>query len=452
VGYISRQGRKPFERASKISHGEIINSPEVQTFLTECRIPEAADPVVVQTQSTRLSLPDESKFKLVVAIDGGFREVPVREEFPAATITFFTFGPLLLKLSDLAELDEQPFIAPEDLVKLKNIDRYTLVLPTRNISRRGRRLKLSVRETLQEFFLRRLPGEPPLMEALRFVIFRGWVDSGPKVWTIPSCPNEDCDNIGIELTPSSPDERPCPKCGGPIFMIDAFRLHERVDEQMGAGGILSYVMTLLEQMVLVHLVKVLWDTKPILLRDILFVKDGPLAFFGQTSPLCRPMRELARFLKSYNNPAANGGTVALLNVVGVEKSGPFVEHAAQIADRLDPGYVLVLTNNYIYRYVIPGDPESEHPYGKNTYWGGKLIYKAADGNLYVCTIPTGEFEPSPTVDHFPNLAEILSVVAALKCSMYENALVPVALVNKLVSLADYPSARILETFAKGQIA
>ena len=32
--------------------------------------------------------------------------------------------------------------------------------------------------------------------------------------------------------------------------------------------------------------------------------------------------------------------------------------------------------------------------------------------------------------------------------MYDNALIPIALANKLVSLSDFPSSRILETFAE----
>ena len=43
--------------------------------------------------------------------------------------------------------------------------------------------------------------------------------------------------------------------------------------------------------------------------------------------------------------------------------------------------------------------------------------------------------------------EMLANVAKLKCDMYDNALLPVALVNKLVSLADHPSSKILQKFA-----
>ena len=75
-----------------------------------------------------------------------------------------------------------------------------------------------------------------------------------------------------------------------MFLVDALRLHERIDEEQGAGGIAAYVMTTLEQLVLVHVIKALFDTKPSVLDQILFIKDGPLAFFGQTAPLSKPIQ------------------------------------------------------------------------------------------------------------------------------------------------------------------
>ncbi len=450
MAYGSIRGRKPIERASKISHAEIISNPTVQAFLDECAIPEAANPEVVSELTKPVPPPVDSKIRAVVAIDGGYRETAVRDEYPSATITFFTFGPLLFDLSDLRALDEEPFIAPEDLARLKKIQRYNLVLPTRNISRRGHPLRMSVREALQEFFEAKPTQDAPLNEALRWLLFRGWETGGDKRWEIPQCPNYGCTRTNIVLTPKTPDRHDCSGCGKPIFIIDALRLHERVDEEQGAGGISGYVITTLEQIVLVHVVKALFELKPSFLSEVLFIKDGPLAFFGQTAPLSRPMRELAAFLGSRPGPQGNG-TVSLLNAVGLEKSGPFVEHAMQIEDRMNHGAVMLLSNDYIYRYIVPGDPASADPYGKNTYWGGKLIYKAGDGNVHVATIPTGDFKPTPQYGDFLNLTEVLSVLGTLRCSMYEHALIPIALANKLVSLSEFPSSRILETFARDRV-
>ena len=135
------------------------------------------------------------------------------------------------------------------------------------------------------------------------------------------------------------------------------RIYERIDEELGAAGIVSYLLTSLEQLVIVHLIKSVWLLKPQLLREILFVKDGPLAFFGVTAPLHKPMRALMEFLGTQD------GGKPIINMVGLEKSGPFVEHAMLIEPLLKPGDCLLLRNDYIYRYVQPGDP-AEQSFGR----------------------------------------------------------------------------------------
>ena len=172
MAYGSASGRRPMERASKISHSEIINSAPVKELLATCSVPKAADGAVIDGATQEVSAPDTERIRAVVAIDGGYREVSVRDEFPSATLTFFTFGPLLFQLKDLRDLDAKPFLAPEDMARLKKIQRYTLALPTRNISREGKSLQVSIRETLQDFFEHQDGEEAPLADALRWILFR----------------------------------------------------------------------------------------------------------------------------------------------------------------------------------------------------------------------------------------------------------------------------------------
>ncbi|MCO5383885.1 MAG: hypothetical protein NHB15_18935 [Methanosarcina barkeri] len=235
----------------------------------------------------------------------------------------------------------------------------------------------------------------------------------------------------------------CENCGEKIYLTDVFRLHEVIDDEFGAGGILAYVTNILEHLLLIHYIRTILKIKPSLMKETLFIKDGPLAFFSVTANMHKPMRDLSNYLLGKYD----------LNLVGVEKSGPFVEHAAQIKKNMKPGTLLIMSNNYIYKYIIPGRADPNNPYARTSYYGGKLIFKSRDEGLYVVTVPVAdEFVViDPKKENFKNIDSILQNLELLKCDMYDNSLFPVALANKLVSLSAHPSSMILEKFAKSFI-
>lgn len=449
MGY-STKGRKPIERASKIAHIEIIKNVAVEAYISQCVLPSPPNPDSLSSLLQDAKDVDASEITTVIAIDGGYTETFVREEYPSACIAFFTFGPLLFKLSDLRGLDAKRFIAPEDLQKLKNIERYTLVLPTKGIRHEGQpSLAATIRKAVFDFFeqKRGADGEQ-LMTSLRWFLFRRWRRSPDESLQIElaHCPF-DCGQGLIPFQFGDAAERRCPTCDRPVYLTDVFRLHERVDEETGGSGIAGYVMTMLEQLVLVHLIHSILNMKESLLRQILFIKDGPLAFFGLVAPLYKPMRDLVEYLLS--EPRGSAGPT--IRLVGLEKSGAFVEHAASIQDRLKTGSYLVVGDDYIRKYIIPGGNASTS-YGQNTYYGQKVFFRAKTGEMHVATVPATAYTGNPTPQSIPHLDEILGLVGELKCSMYDNALIPVALANKLVSLSDFPSKQILGTFAKSGLA
>jgi hypothetical protein len=137
MAYSSRDGRKPMERASKIAHAQVINDPSVRALLARCRVPRPPGDATELSLLEVPEIPAACTISTVIAVDGGSTEASIREEFPSASVTFFNFGPLLLSLNDLRALDVQEFIFPEDLRKLKKIERFTLAMPTRNVALEG---------------------------------------------------------------------------------------------------------------------------------------------------------------------------------------------------------------------------------------------------------------------------------------------------------------------------
>ena len=439
--YQQVRGRKPFERASKIAHTQIINNPVVKDFIAGCTLPSPPAPAQIGELVVPVS-PGNGRITTVIAVDGGYTEAVVRDDYPSASLAFMTMGPLLLKVADLDDLDRRPFIGPEDMERLKDIQRYSLAVPVRTVRLAGcTTFAQGVRKSVQDFLLHK---DAELMKALDWLLHRSWrKPADQEHWVIPKCPNPHCDHVDVTFRVGDAYQQACTACGQAIYLSDALRLYERIDEELGSGGVMSYLLTALEQLVLVHVIKTIWGLKRDLLREILFVKDGPLAFFGVTAPLYRPMRDLMKFLGA-------GGDDPFLNLVGVEKSGPFVEHASAIEDSIPADHALVPTNDYIYKYVVPGDPSLQE-FGKNTYYGAKVIFRGHLNDTYVATIPTGDYTSVPTLDDMFHAGDVLSTTARLRCSMYDNALVPVVLANRLVSLADVPSSEILKKFAKEKL-
>ncbi len=436
------EGKRPFERASKSSHSHIINDADVQSFLATCVLPTAADEVDVASLAHDLVEAPVQSVKGVIAIDGGYQDVVIRESFPSATFAFLQLGALYFSLEDLRSLEPKPFIAPEDIAKLKNIDRLKASIPTKTIT-------VGEMETFVESFRYSIfsllrDSVTDGLKTLKWFLYSEFLSEARGSWELASCPNPFCNETKIQLDRTSIGEDykcACPSCDKPIYLTDAFRLHEVADEEIGASGTLGYLSTTLEQVFMLIWLKAILDQAPEKLREFFFVKDGPLAFFGQTANLHKPMLRLVDHLQATNKFYA----------VGLEKSGAFVEHAKLVEDRLEPNQYLIMDNDYIYQHILPGRSESAPAYGNTTYYGAKVIFKSGDSKVYVASIPVSETKAKYDKASIPNLDEVLTMVAMLRSDMYDNAMLPIALANKLISISNHPSANLLEKFAKGHI-
>jgi hypothetical protein len=88
-------------------------------------------------------------------------------------------------------------------------------------------------------------------------------------------------------------------------------------------------------------------------------------------------------------------------------------------------------------------------YGSTSYYSGKVIFHSSDNQIFVLSVPVSDKNiiKEPHKDLYRNLDEIMINIQKLKCDMYDDSIVPIALANKLVSLANHPSKILLEKFA-----
>ena len=440
------QDKRPFEFASKSNHTHLIKDDEIQGFLSNCSIPYSREEIELEENLLfEVDYSIEDNIKFIVAVDGGDTTIPVRDKFPSSSMTFFQFGANLLSIDDLAELKKTPFIDPKDISKLKELDRIKLALPTKNLAKKdaekGRAtLTYFVRETLFNFFKRQ-----GYLETLRWFLFEEYKTQPEETYVISTNPeDEEGKKYTINRERDLTEDYRVKTEKGSFFLTDVFRLHEAIDEDLGAGGVIAYIRNLVEHFIIIHTLKGLYEQRKETVKNVIFIKDGVLAFFGQTANMHAPMRNLLNFLSANN---------VNVNLVGVEKSGAFVEHAMEIKDNLNKGQYFLLSNNYIYKYIKPGDPNTSEPFGKTSYYSSKLFFKTRDDKVYVLTLPSSDrdYVLNPKKDHLNGIDVILKHIELLKSDMYDNSLLPIALANKLVSISDHPSSSILEKFAKKSI-
>jgi hypothetical protein len=173
----------------------------------------------------------------------------------------------------------------------------------------------------------------------------------------------------------------------------------------------------------------------------MFITDGPLAFYGPTAPLKTEMINYWRHL--CDAMTAQGFAPPL--VVGIEKSGAFVDHANALAEHLPTESVMVLDNAYIAER-IRRKPESDSVYGKDEFYGRRFFYKSSTEQMLVVTVPRhpagrpyeadgpGGVNPSEQPASFPTLRPTLEVLDRLQTRLYPNAVIPVALAHSASSL------------------
>lgn len=453
MAYTSKEGRKKNEHASRTTHSKIIRNPTIKSLLQNINFPRKIDEIDFSTIQFE-EINDKEMFEFVIAIDGGYSEVSVKKSYPSSSLSFFQFGAVLLRREDLVNLKKSEFISTQMMRNVRNVEHDDFCLPMKNmIYKENDDFETSFREAFFDLFFNKESGsEYSLIDNLYWLLFKKYKINSEKSdrdlhYNLASCPNSGCNKTNIVLTDSDFADgyiTTCNECGNVIYLTDVFRLFEVVDNELGAVGVMGYVTNVLEHFMLLSLIRDISEKQPSLLNKTLFVKDGPLGFFGQTANIHKLFRELITYFSGKNK---------IINMVGVEKSGTFVEHALMIEEKIPDHNVLFLSNKYINLNIKPTH-NLEKEYAPTSYYSGKMIFKAQRGYIYVASIPSKTniyYQEGDKSQLIGDVDKILCTLALLKSNSYENSLLPISVINQAVSISQKPGVSILEKFAKQEI-
>ncbi len=439
-----QQGQRlPAEKASKLGHLEVIQSPLVQALCKSFNDPET-DELGGNFGDNWTELPSGgAELKIVFSTDGSLQIIE-KPNPPFKAVGFVKAALLRVDQHAVAKIDKDtpnPF-ALRDLMKEAALYHST-AFPLRNVYIEGKTTYDAIREIIFDSVRDKGLNDSlggALMETLKWIAYEKWLEPPNAALEKFGCPHCHRNEATLLL---DEEEGECPACRGQIFITDMFGLHQTMTEDFAPNQIASDYMSIAETLMIFTPIRFYWEGKREILKSCLFIKDGPLALRATLAKLSAPIRRFFDFAKQ------KGFEIAM---IGQEKSGQFFDHLQLVGRAAPAGTVFIPDNQYIQEHIKHNNTNAL--YGADTNFGAKLFVKFNDYHKMVLNIPTGrrgEYVESPLPNHLIAFKNIVATLPKILSNRFEGALLPIELANNIASLSTYPSAKTLELFAEDQI-
>lgn len=425
--------RLPGERASKIGHLEVLNNPLVQKLCRQLKDREA-DPAATGSLWSSINIQAEP-LGIVFSADGSYQIIQ-NEIPPYCARAFIKTALLRLDQYALQQIDhETPHpLALRDILKDSAMHHAT-VFPLRHVEVVGKTVYDAVREIIFMSLKDDVLLESQPYETLKWLSYHKWKPEARRQLPDFECPH--CDFPKASLTYDS-DTGPCPSCGKTILLTDMLGFHQEMATDSAPDTVASSYMAIHETLMLFTGIRYFWEGNREILRNCLFIKDGPLSIRAQYSKLVAPIRAFTEYANASGCP---------VHIIGQEKSGTFFDHLTIIRDHAPSPACFIPGDAYI-KQEVQNRPNQGAPYGIDTNYGAKVFLKLNPYHSMVINITTGSFRSSPSATELIGFDRILATLPTILSNRFEGALLPVEMANGVASLATYPSAKILKIFAE----
>jgi hypothetical protein len=435
----------PGEKASRLGHVEVARNAAVKSALQRWTVTSGTK--ATESEVEALSRPlaelhsagDAKDIEFAITVDGSDTEVEATREHPTVKVGYLRVAGSMIRLDTFRELANKRYIDPREVRSSHSEYSFDAALPGSQLALPGQSGVDTWRRELTWFLeSARFDSTTDMTLADGLRAIHGPLGAPAEAIPLRKCPN--CDEKASDPSSISVgiSETKCSFCNGPLFLSDVLRTYEEYKDEGSNFTALGRVMTASERLMTLCYIDFFANSAPEVLRHTLFITDGPLALMGPLAPL---KRRVQSYLSDVAQKCESLGFPGPL-MVGIEKSGAFVEHANLIYQMIEPGSVMMLTNGYINKVL--GKAET-HYYGIDEFYGRRFIYRTTAGEpLVISVLPKPGIAPYERGDDglarvenwesYPTLSMICAVLDSLRTRMYKNAVIPVALAHSAAAL------------------
>lgn len=447
----------------RTSHIDIIENPDVQSFLGSCKFMveptgKELDEIIshfVAVPSAEYDLPQK-----IISIDGSNYEASVRKEMPFTKVGFVKISNLLLKRNAYKDLSHGRFVNPFEVAKLsKDNTSLSFAFPSSNMRYKEEpSVRDGFRRALDEALYNCRFDDTDPSTSIRTTVFRLAAyrekNQEENKLTLYKCPS--CGAQKIELWDIS-ERQLCPHCKNVVYPSDCLRIWEDVCDAGSNQSALTRFTNVFVHILIAHYIRFLKEKSPDsylnALSDLCFIVNGPLAVFGNPAWIYSC---ILKYLYDINQELVGSGRAPIM-VMGVLKSGPVCDYFKIIGNSVPPNTLFCLSDDFRNQYITFDRDPSSTTFGAETYYGQDFLLKTTNGKLFVfnALLPFRDKEnkqlfkiEKAKISNYANIGTYVKLIEEFECDLHSNSLVPVALAQKYSAISLEPGGKALDLLAQ----
>lgn len=455
--------------ADKTTHFEIVNNPDIQLFLKDCKYfsePTGEEAIEVASMFLKTDIQHEALPNNIIAIDGSSYESSIDSKLPFTRVGYVKIGNILIRRDMLNSLGKEKFVDPFKMAEIEKQNSSTIfAFPGSNMQYKE---QLSTRDgfrcALDNYMHMYRSDKNDYKTSLRSTLFElakyryhNKTSSENQCIILHSCPS--CKAESIEVF-NIEELQLCPKCRKPIYPSDCLRIWENIEEGASNQSALTRFTNVIEHIFVVHFIRDIINRSPNAfvetLSDIAFFIDGALAIYGNPAWV---HGAIMKFLHSINEIILKNEKNPIL-IIGNVRNNEVVNYFKYIDSEIPPGTILCLSDEIRNKYVNFNKPPSSSTFGSETYYGQDFIYKSKSGKMMVFDLPYPFkdktdlnifIKEKSKIENYKNLNKALLLLEEFECDLYSNTVIPVALARKHTVISLKPGSKILDLLTKNSL-